>query len=452
MPAITRDQQLILGILSSQGATTSQKLQAGIEKSQATVSRLISEMPDQVLTLGRARSTIYGLPKSILGQPAQQPIWLTTESGQVRRVGTLSFLSKETIHVESEFGSYLCEGRLPWPLTPLRAQGFIGRMLAKRLEPAGVGGNPDVWPIESVLYGALQLSDAPGALTLGEPQLRRNHAAHAELSGDLRDDMEAIALDLMRALPPGSSAGGKQPKFLAIRKVDGQHLLVKFAPPRGTPFGDRWHDLLCCEDVAGKVLSQFGIPSAASSIVESQRRTFLVSERFDRIGRGGRRHVISVGDAHGAFVPGSYSSWTKTTEALARHRSLDSRAAEAVAILQHFGRLIGNSDMHSGNLGLFVDLQEKPKFSLAPVYDMLPMRWRPDAMRGGAPDYDAFDLDDVALSSAAAPIALAFWEQVAAHELVTKRMRALADQMANRLRPTVDAASDLATPPRPRGG
>ena len=415
---------------------TSQDLQAGLGKSQATVSRLVSEMSGQVLALGRARSTIYGLPQSIRGQSAQQPIWLTTETGQVRRVGTLSFLAKDMVHVDSEFGTFLTQGALPWPLTPLRAQGFLGRLLAKRLEPVGVGSDPDKWSPERVLHAALHLSDAPGALTLGEPQVQRGLP---ELTGNLRDDMEAIALDVIETLPAGSSAGGEQPKFLAVRKVDGQHLLVKFTPPRGTPFGDRWHDLLCCEEVAGKVLCQFGIASATSSIVESQQRTFLVSERFDRIGRSGRRHVISVGDAHGAFVPGPYSSWAQTAEALARNRRLNEGAATSIATLQHFGRLIGNSDMHSGNLGLFVDRQGKPLFSLAPAYDMLPMRWRPDITRGGAPDYCAFEPDAVALTSAAAPMALAFWERVSEHELVTQELQALAADMATRLRPVEEA-------------
>ena len=62
-----------------------------------------------------------------------------------------------------------------------------------------------------------------------------------------------------------------------------------------------------------------------------------------------------------------------------------------------FGRLIGNSDMHSGNAGLFVkgeSLQEmlQGKFSLAPVYDMLPMRWKPDAMMGVF-GYEPFEPD-----------------------------------------------------------
>lgn len=434
-PLSTRDHQLILGVLSATGVATSTELQAVLKKSQPTISRLVSEMTNQVLTLGRARATVYGLPQSIRGQSAQQPIWQTDLDGVVRRVGTLSFLAADTVHVESDFGTFVTRGALPWPLAPLRAQGFLGRLLAHRLGPAGVSSDPEKWSIESILFGAIQLTDAPGALTLGNPPEMQAAHAQPELSGDLRADLESIAADISHALPAGSSAGGEQPKFLAVRKSDGQHVLVKFAAPRGTPFGDRWHDLLCCEDVAGKVLGEFGIAAADSSFIQSDKRTFLVSDRFDRLGRAGRRHIISVGDAHGAFVAGSYSGWRQTTEALARQRRIAHEAVQTVDTLHHFGRLIGNSDMHSGNLGLFVELQAKPRFALAPVYDMLPMRWRPDATRGGAPDYSAFEPDAIAMSSAAAPIALRFWERVEQHALVSTELRALAAEMALRVRP-----------------
>ena len=38
--------------------------------------------------------------------------------------------------------------------------------------------------------------------------------------------------------------------------------------------------------------------------------------------------------------------------------------------------------MHSGNLSFFVDDVITPKIRLAPVYDMLPMMWRPDIHQG----------------------------------------------------------------------
>ncbi len=98
--------------------------------------------------------------------------------------------------------------------------------------------------------------------------------------------------------------------------------------------------------------------------------------------------------------------------------------------------------VHSGNLGLGADFQPKPRFVLAPVYDMLPMRWRPDATLGGAPDDAPFEADAVAASSAAAPIAHAFWVQVATDERASKKLRSLAREMARRLPPPNKASRE----------
>jgi len=43
--------------------------------------------------------------------------------------------------------------------------------------------------------------------------------------------------------------------------------------------------------------------------------------------------------------------------------------------LQAFGKLIGNTDMHFGNLTLWLD--DSLPFRVAPAYDLLPMLWAP---------------------------------------------------------------------------
>ncbi len=50
-----------------------------------------------------------------------------------------------------------------------------------------------------------------------------------------------------------------------------------------------------------------------------------------------------------------------------------------------FGQSIGNTDMHFGNLSFFVDDVTQPVFVPTPVYDMLPMAWRP-GVHGGELD------------------------------------------------------------------
>jgi hypothetical protein len=47
-----------------------------------------------------------------------------------------------------------------------------------------------------------------------------------------------------------------------------------------------------------------------------------------------------------------------------------------------FGQFIANTDMHFGNLSFFVDDVTRPVFVPTPVYDMLPMKWRPSIHDG----------------------------------------------------------------------
>jgi hypothetical protein len=49
----------------------------------------------------------------------------------------------------------------------MRAEGFLGRLAARSMAALGVEAEPDRWSLETVLYAALQVHDAPGAMTLG---------------------------------------------------------------------------------------------------------------------------------------------------------------------------------------------------------------------------------------------------------------------------------------------
>ena len=431
MHAFDRDHEAILGVLASRGIASSQALQAATGKSQPSVSRLLADLQGQVLTLGKARATRYALPQSIRGLPAQQPLLWTTASGSIQNLGTLSFLSGGLVHVESEFVRIAAASTLPWFLAPLRAQGFLGRLHARRL--GSLGGDPEQWGLDSVLYSALHLHDTAGAITLGD-SLQHPPLTPLPAGADtLPPALDVLAGNVAEHLPAGSSAAGAQPKFVAALE-GGQHVMVKFTPPRGTPFGERWHDLLHAEWLANQVLQDHGVAVASTRIVESGARTYLVSDRFDRVGPNGRLHVVAIWDAHKAFVPGSFSHWAASAAALARQGRLDPLDAERAAALRAFGQLIGNTDMHGGNLALMVTLDNlaRGRFSLAPVYDMLPMRWRPQESVGWS-DYAAFEPDRAALSGPAAGPALDFWQRLEAHAPVDRQLRQVAGEMARRL-------------------
>jgi len=115
-------------------------------------------------------------------------------------------------------------------------------------------------------------------------------------------------------LSASASATGEQAKFLAL--VAGvSPVLVKFLPPRGTPFGDLWSELLRAEVLALQTLTTAGAHVAEARLLVGKTRTFLESPRFDRVGALGRRHVVSLdAAAHRGFVAGTRRHWVVTGE------------------------------------------------------------------------------------------------------------------------------------------
>lgn len=302
------DHQLVLGALAAQGPLTSADLQKITQSSQPSVSRLLAKLGGQVVSFGQARSARYGLLKSIHATSGRQPLFHTLADGRIERIGDLTLLSPEVLHIGGPGADLTTTGELPWLLAPLLAQGFLGRLLAQRLAAPGVAADPATWRLETQLFAALHLHDDPGALTLGEPPPEHADQPTATLPASSEADaLDALAADVARTLPAGSSAGGEQPKFLT-HGPGGEALLVKFTPPRGTPFGERWHDLLHAEHLGLRVLADHGVPVAPSRIVATPARTYFVSTRFDRVGLHGRRHVVAIGGVHAGFVPGGYWS------------------------------------------------------------------------------------------------------------------------------------------------
>jgi hypothetical protein len=416
----------LLATLASRGVANAATLQVALGRSQPTVSRLLAGLVSQLVVLGSGPRTRYALPQTLLGQPARQSLQAITEDGRIVPWGTLTFIRGEQVHVQAQGIDLLVQGRLPWFLSPLRAEGFIGRQQARELAAWGLPANPEQWSLEQTLFAALHLPDAPGALVLGD----RLSSASPPAAIQAEPDWDALADATASTLTAGSSAGGEQAKFLT-RGANGAPLLVKFSPPRHTPFGQRWHDLLHAEALALAVLQEHGVPVASSRIVETPRRTYLESLRFDRHGARGRSHVVPLHAVHDAYVQGPKMHWAATCRALVEQRRLPVEAAAQAQALLHFGRLIGNTDMHFGNLSLRVAWADvaRGRFTLAPIYDMLPMRWRPDSHSGDL-SLLPFTPEDIDLQSAARPVALCFWQRAAQTSALSASFRMLAATMA----------------------
>lgn len=180
-----------------------------------------------------------------------------------------------------------------------------------------------------------------------------------------------------------SSAGGEQSKFTAYAQTPqgAQHVIVKFSPTGTDAIAVRWRDLLRCEHHALRVLhdslQQTGVQAAQTQLIDADR-AYLEVQRFDRIGARGRRGVVSLGAIDDVFV-GQRNDWVQTAQQLQRLRMLRERDVQGISLLYAFGLLIHNSDMHFGNLSLLHDGPGSTQFTLAPCYDMLPMRFAPTA-------------------------------------------------------------------------
>lgn len=193
-----------------------------------------------------------------------------------------------------------------------------------------------------------------------------------------------MAQDAANGEAPGSSTGGEQPKFAAwaMTASGPRHVLVKFSEPVEGPVSERWRDLLLAEHLTLETLAQAGIDAARSELLSLEGQTFLEVERFDRVGVLGRRGLISLAALDAEFV-GRGGPWPEITTALAAAGHIRREAADRAHLLWAFGHLIGNTDMHGGNLS-FISDPGRP-YAIAPAYDMTPMAFAP-RRSGGLPD------------------------------------------------------------------
>jgi hypothetical protein len=203
-----------------------------------------------------------------------------------------------------------------------------------------------------------------------------------------------------------------------------RQVLVKFSPPRRLSEGQRWADLLLCEHLALQIVQSAGITAASSRILEAENRVFLEVDRFDRSGNLGRSSLFSLRSIDSEYV-GIGDDWARCAGGLLRVGLISSEDARTMRWLKVFGDLIGNTDMHLGNLS-FIRVRSK-FYTLAPVYDMLPMLYRPVSgetpQREFAPRSLTMETADVwpeALQSA-----IQFWDMASAERELSGDFRAI---------------------------
>lgn len=421
---------------------------AGLGCSTKTAQRLVATAADAVVGAGQTRRRRVAWRRELRGQRLEAAVYLIDSEGRPQSVGRLRPIWPNGCHFEAAVAIWPVpeEARdgwypgLPYPLYDLRPQGFLGRAFARRHAAAlNLPADPRLWDDDALLLalGAFG-DDLPGELLVGDAALQRFLDRRVAGSPRLQDaELPAayvrLAEQVLEGALPGSSAGGEFPKFTAARELPGMatpHCVVKFSGADESATVQRWRDLLVCEHLAAKCL---GPESARTRLLAHGGRHFLESERFDRLGDHGRRGVISLETVNTGLVGASNDDWTEVARALLALELLSAEDAERVAERQLFGRLIGNSDMHGGNLGFFHDADG---LRLAPSYDQLPMRYAP--LAGGevtsAPLTPALPVPAQRQRwQRVAPRALAFWQAAAEDDRISLPFRALCGSNAKAL-------------------
>ncbi len=428
----------LIEVLKRRGVTPARELTRLLDISPATLSRLVRRADEQILRLGRTRGARYAVRSSVPNVGTQLPIWSIDEAGEAADFGVVHFLHDEhywfqpSHQLQSRTRGSLYEGLPPF-LADMVPQGYLGRFFPERYPdldlPARIMDWSDIHSIQAI---ALRVDDAVGNLVAGHDSMNRYLSSRQEITR--REQYPAITRDLaVHAV--GSSAGGEFPKFTAFDGI--RHLLVKFTSGDGSDVDIRWRDLLISEELAARVLADFGVPVPATGLIQIDRQAFLEVERFDRVGESGRRPVMSLG-AVDDWLHGHRDSWPKAAARLYADNLLDQASYDTMLFMEAFARLIANSDRHFGNITFFWNpFAKEHEFSLSPIYDMLPMSFAPAA--GGM----VVDKEYVKPSptsellecwTEAADLAHTYWKLVADDERISASFRKLADSAAGSLR------------------
>lgn len=373
----------------SSGPHSARQLTEYMGISQPTLSRALAEIGDEVIRIGAARSIQYALRDTARGL-TDTPIYRVDVAGRISALGTLTPVRPDGFIMRQEDGTARHSDGLPWWLFDMRPQGYLGRAYAASHGaelglPARLADWSDTHALRALLVHG---QDGVGNLLLGD--MARGHFLAAAIPEPITAAQKAgeyarLALSAAAGDAPGSSAGGEQPKFItyAITPTGPRHVIVKFSEWEESPVSERWRDLLLAEHLALETLREAGIPAASTQILDHGGQRFLEVERFDRIGSLGRRALISLAALDAEFVGLGAGGWPAITRRLATDGQIRPEAANGAALLWAFGTLIGNTDMHNGNLS-FISEQGRP-YEIAPSYDMTPMAFAPRSS-GGLPD------------------------------------------------------------------
>ncbi len=439
-----RSEQLLQILRRQRGVATSAQLAAELGVSQPTVSRALAPLlqSGQVRKVGAARSQRYLLPRRVRDVGDEVLLMRVDTHGRPGPFGRMLPLHGGAFWVDEEDGVSELHDSLPWFLADMRPQGFMGRNFAHTHPELDLPGDPRHWSDDDVLRAlALGGEDLPGNLLVGSASLARFYQLPGQLArAQSAAEYPQLAQQALQGTLPGSSAGGEQPKFCCVTGTgeNARSVIVKFSSAGSGPDDERTRDLLLCEHLALQVLGRAGLPAAASQVFVQAGRVFLESERFDRHSPWpqpapgapalppGRIGMVSLMVYDAQYV-GEMDTWSATALRMEARGLLRPEDARLLRLLDAYGRLIGNTDRHYGNISLVLVGDD---WHLSPTYDMLPMLYMPIAGELVAQELGVEKMVPTANTlevwNEAQGLALAFWEAVAQEARISAGFRELA--------------------------
>ena len=403
--------------LQASGPLSAPELAAALRVDDSNIRRALAlpEISPHLVRLGTRRGATYALRRPIRNLGDTFPLRRIDTTGRAHDWAELTALHggwqltwADPAHPPAWAGEIcalggFCEG-FPFFLSELRPQGFLGRAVGRTLLPSlGLSPDPREWPNDddTLVYLAAEGDDLPGDLLIGDAMLRRAQDRLLNPPAALPDSERAtrypeLATAAASTGIAGPSVEGEQPKFLATLSSPpppvglnvssssdrssapppySTPVIVKFTDVLSTPTGRRWADLLAAEAHALTLLHAHGEAHAAPRLLDAANRRFLETPRYDRVGPPGRRGVVSLRALHDAFGGPDAHLWTAAAANLRARDLIDDATLRSIRLRHAFGRLIGNTDMHFGNLAFWFD--DSLPFRLAPAYDQLPMLWAP---------------------------------------------------------------------------
>ena len=441
----------LAGVLARRAEVSAGDLATALDVSIPTLHRLLKEFGDRVVATGKARRTRYALRRELRGVAAPLPLYEIDSTGRAALRAHLALVHPQGSCMDLAGSGWPVPdasrdgwwGGLPYPLNDMRPQGYMGRQFARAEHRAlAVPANPHEWGDDDVAHVLSHRgSDVSGNLILGDRAFERWQAATVAPLDPFKPRAVAaayarLAEHAIGAGVAGSSAAGEFPKFSATRALGGSatpHVLVKFSGADRSAAVQRWADLLVAEHLALECVATLpGVASARSRIVTGAGRTFLEVERFDRHGFFGRSRLTSLATLDAALLGAGSSDWTALAMRFQALGLLAAEDVEHVNLVGWFGRLIANTDMHTGNLS-FVP---HGRLMLAPTYDMLPMLYAP--LPGGELPTRSFEPalplpPQRTAWLAACTAALVFWQRAAADARIGAAFRRVCTANATRL-------------------